>query len=74
MSRERHENEENCFVDGYLSPSEQIVQLEAHVKNMKEEIKQLKKLEKHKEKIEKLEHEKKKIISKNLKKHHGRHH
>lgn len=74
MSRDMHENKEERAAGGYLSPAEQIKQLETHIRKMKEDISQLKKLEKHKEKIEKLEQEKRKIISKNLKKHHGKRH
>ena len=78
MSGDRHEHKERSCVDNYLSPSEQIDQLEEHIKKMKEDIKQLKKLEKHKEKIQKLEHEKQQIMSKGYKKHrrkrHNKHH
>lgn len=72
MSGNKHEENE-ILSEGGLSPEEQVKKLESFISGMKDEIKQLKKIGKHKEKIEKLEREKRKIISKKLKKHH-RHH
>lgn len=74
MSSRRDEELESIVIEEDLSPGEQIEKLERHIKNMKEEIKQISRLNKRKEKIEKLEKERRKIISKKLKKHHGRHH
>jgi len=68
-SDDRKEDLNNRF----LSTEEKVDQLEKYIEQMKDDIKQLKKISKHKEKIEKLEHEKKKIISKNLKNHRKRH-
>ncbi len=73
MSDRDREEVEALKTERGLRPDEQVVKLEGLIDDMKEEIKQLKKIGKHKEKIEKLEREKKKIISKKLKKHH-RHH
>ena len=73
MSSRKNEINEAIDIERGLSPEEHVNKLESFIKDMKEEIKQLKKIGKHKEKIEKLEREKKKIISKKLKKHH-RHH
>lgn len=74
MSENKHENDNIFSMENGISPAEQVEKLECFIKNMKEEIKQLKKLGKHKEKIEKLEQEKRKIISKKLKKHHKHRH
>lgn len=63
----------DSFDDKFLSAEEKGKELERCIEQMKDEIKQLKKINKHKEKIEKLEHEKRKIISRNLKSHRKRH-
>lgn len=73
MSDKKHEGNEILSVEKVACPEEQVGKLEIFIKDMKEEIKQLKKIGKHKEKIEKLEREKKKIISKKLKRHHKHH-
>ena len=73
MGGRKDEINEAIDIERGLSPQEQVDKLESFIKDMKEEIKQLKKIGKHKEKIEKLERERKRIISKKLKKHH-RHH
>jgi len=73
MSDKKYEINDEIDSERGISLEEQVNKLEYFIKDMKEEIKQLKKIGKHKEKIEKLEREKKKIISKKLKKHH-RHH
>lgn len=73
MSDRKQEDNEILNIEEGISPEQQVEKLECLIKGMKDEIKQLKKIGKHKEKIEKLEREKRKIISKKLKKHH-RHH
>ena len=70
MSDKKHEGNEATDIERGLNPEEQVIRLERLIKDMKDEIKQLKKIGEHKEKIEKLEREKKKLISKKLKKHH----
>ncbi len=73
MSGNKHEENEILGTESGITPEEQVKKLEIFISDMKDEIKHLKKIGKHKEKIEKLEREKRKIISKKLKKHH-RHH
>lgn len=73
MSDRKREDNEVFNGESGICPEEQVVKMESFIKGMKEEIKQLKKIGKHKEKIEKLEKEKRKIISKKLKRHHKHH-
>lgn len=74
MSDRKNEENELFSMESGVCPEEQVKRLESFIKDMKDEIKQLKKIGKHKEKIEKLEREKKKIISKKLKRHHKHRH
>lgn len=70
---DKYDEKKELFDDDFLTPEQKVEQLERYIEQMKEEIKQLKKLSKQREKLEKLEHEKKKIISKNLRSHRKHH-